>query len=264
VRAIKDSINVKTRGKRNEREGAQPQKHKKKKKTYKKGGKNKGKKKNTRGDKMTGRDDEEDEDSDEEEEKGGGRTARQRTRKKTLPQVRCYDGFTMTVQASRDHHCEPKDDQGPYTHVEVRYPNRLEELLLPFCDKVSTVAGVRPTLYVRVPSHIIDAVVSKHAGICSGRLPDLIDNDYGGVRDEEGNLWAAACVPPSTSEESEEEAPTMAPTSVVHMGAPPPPPPPLPTPTPPTPTPITGRLSPPTPLRNMTLSPIERSGENFE
>ena len=267
VRAIKDTINIKKRGKRNEREEARPQKCKKKKTKDKRGDMSKDTGASTKGKKRAAGKEEDDDDNDEDEGKGGGWLKSKRTRKKTLPMVRCHDGFCMSVQASRDHYCEPRDDQGPYTHVEVGYPNHLEELLLPFSDKATTMAGMRPTLYVRVPAHIINSVVTKHAGISSGRLPNLIDTDYGGVRGENGSLWAAACVPPSTSEESDEEEEgeeNLAPTSVIHMGAPPPPPPPLPTPTPTQTSPETGRLSPPTPLRNITLSPIERSGENFE
>jgi hypothetical protein len=33
--------------------------------------------------------------------------------------VRCKDGSTMSVQASHTHYCTPRDDVGPYTHVEV-------------------------------------------------------------------------------------------------------------------------------------------------
>ena len=43
--------------------------------------------------------------------------------------VSCHDDFKMSVQASRDHFCTPRQDEGPYTHVEVRYPSELEELL---------------------------------------------------------------------------------------------------------------------------------------
>ena len=220
VRAIKDKVNVNTRGKRYTRKGAQTPKRKKKKKTNEKGGKSKSKKASNKGDKTTEKNED---DSDEGEGEDGWRPTRVRKRKETLPPIQCNDGFTMSVQASRDHYSEPRDDQGPYTAVEVGYPNRLEDLMLPFADKATTVAGETPTLYVRVPAHIINAVVSKHAGIHSGRLPELADVD------EDGVLWAAAAyVPSTTSEESEEEALT----SVVHLVAPPPPPPP---PLPPTP-----------------------------
>ena len=52
-------------------------------------------------------------------------------RKKTLTEIRCYNGFKMIVQASREHYCLPRGDQVPYSAVEVGYPNRLEALLLP-------------------------------------------------------------------------------------------------------------------------------------
>ena len=67
-------------------------------------------------------------------------------------------------------------------------------------------------------------------------------------------------ITPISSDEdpSSEEEDNVAPTSVVHMGAPPPPPPPLPEETP-----ATGRLSPPTPLLRVSMSPIEKTHENF-
>ena len=33
--------------------------------------------------------------------------------------VKCADGTTLSVQASEDHYCTPRDNQGPYTTVEV-------------------------------------------------------------------------------------------------------------------------------------------------
>lgn len=31
----------------------------------------------------------------------------------------CVDGTTLSVQASSSHYCTPRDNDGPYTHVEV-------------------------------------------------------------------------------------------------------------------------------------------------
>ena len=110
------------------------------------------------------------------------------------------------------------------------YPNRLEELLLLYSDKTTTVRGEADNIRVSFRAHYKHMIVEKHADICSGQLPDLtkVDDDgkFGAEaeeRDEDGSLWVAACIPPSTSEESEEESPI----SVVHMGSPPPP---IPTP----------------------------------
>lgn len=44
---------------------------------------------------------------------------RSRRHKRLAPVVRCTDGTTLSVQASVDHCCEPKDDVGPYSQVEV-------------------------------------------------------------------------------------------------------------------------------------------------
>ena len=33
--------------------------------------------------------------------------------------VKCADGTTLSVQASGGHYCTPRDNQGPYTTVEV-------------------------------------------------------------------------------------------------------------------------------------------------
>ena len=33
--------------------------------------------------------------------------------------VKCADGTTLSVQASEYHYCTPRDNQGPYTTVEV-------------------------------------------------------------------------------------------------------------------------------------------------
>ena len=35
--------------------------------------------------------------------------------------IKCADGSTMSVQASEMHYCTPRDNQGPWTHVEVWY-----------------------------------------------------------------------------------------------------------------------------------------------
>ena len=39
--------------------------------------------------------------------------------KNVSPHVKCADGSTMSVQASWSHYCEPCDNVGPYTKVEV-------------------------------------------------------------------------------------------------------------------------------------------------
>lgn len=38
--------------------------------------------------------------------------------------ITCGDGTVMSVQAGRYHYCEPRDNVGPWTHVEVMLINK--------------------------------------------------------------------------------------------------------------------------------------------
>ena len=170
--------------------------------------------------------------------------------------IYCRDGFMMSVQASSEHFCSPRDDVGPYDGVEVGYPSEWEDLLLPFTDKnadrTPIICGMAPTLYVNVPPSTIRAVIEKHGGMTvdSGRLPRMVEVD------ERGYLWAEAAPVPSdlsmtddvTYAEEHGYVDPVVPTSVVQLGAPPPPPPPTP--------PVRGALTPPASMREITISPI--------
>ena len=36
--------------------------------------------------------------------------------------IKLNDGSTISLQASEAHYCTPRNDDGPYTHIEVGYP----------------------------------------------------------------------------------------------------------------------------------------------
>ena len=125
-----------------------------------------------------GRETEAGEDGDESEQEdssssdGGWKPRNRAPHKPIRPQIRCYDNFRMSVQASRAHGCTPRDDRGPYSAVEVGYPSELEELLMPYAEADGIqVVGMRPTLYVNVPAAVVQAVVEAHGGIAIGHLP---------------------------------------------------------------------------------------------
>ena len=82
------------------------------------------------------------------------------------PPIECNDGFTFSVQASSVWHCTPCNDEGPYTHVEVGFPNASEPLLDAYFDNSKFI-------YINVPSATVLAVIEKHGGIRSGELPPL-------------------------------------------------------------------------------------------
>ena len=194
----------------------------------------------------------------------------------------------MSVQASKTHYCAPRNDKGPYTHVEVGYPSEWEDLLIPFRDTSEPqICGMRPKLYIKVPSDVVQAIIIKHGGLAerSGYLPPLVAKRWAAAAKaatlppRKAQKWAktataaAMCYPEAPSDQSNEEEDEDAgfgspstpspdpdtedsidgsPTSAVQVGNPPPPPPPLP----PTALPQTGQLPPPSALTDCELSQI--------
>ncbi len=90
--------------------------------------------------------------------------------------IKCLDGFTMSVQASDTHYCFPKtrDENAVYDEVEIGYPSKREELLIPYMDG-NEEDGTNPTdtAYGWVPALIVYKVIMKHGGIVGGELPYL-------------------------------------------------------------------------------------------
>jgi hypothetical protein len=79
----------------------------------------------------------------------------------------CADGFRMSVQASEYHYCSPRDNDGPYTLVEVGYPTEAVDALMPYIDG----ADCEPTdtVYGYVPVEVINQIIEQHGGIA---VPD--------------------------------------------------------------------------------------------
>ena len=86
----------------------------------------------------------------------------------------------MSIQASTDDHaCTPRNDEGPYSSVEIGYANQTEPLLMSYCDTPNIIVGCSPTLFVNVPDHTILAVVNMHSGLRhdSESLPPMVELD---------------------------------------------------------------------------------------
>ena len=79
------------------------------------------------------------------------------------PQVVCADGFTISVQASSSHYCDPRDGSGPYEAVEVGFPSASEPLLMDYIE----ISGEDPTqsVYPYVPVGVIETIIANHGGI---------------------------------------------------------------------------------------------------
>jgi hypothetical protein len=79
------------------------------------------------------------------------------------PRVVCADGFTMSVQVSRQHYCTPRvDDAEYYQEVEIGYPNDIEPLLEEYAEDPCAFTN---TVYPYVPVSVVATVLAKHGGI---------------------------------------------------------------------------------------------------
>ncbi|MFA5377810.1 MAG: hypothetical protein WC455_18815 [Dehalococcoidia bacterium] len=77
------------------------------------------------------------------------------------PKIECADGLILSVQASHGHYCTPREDEGPYTAVEVGYPSEAIPEFMEYCESPE-----RPTdtVYGWVPFEVVEAVIEKHGG----------------------------------------------------------------------------------------------------
>ena len=84
--------------------------------------------------------------------------------------VRCANGLSLSVQASSRHYSDPKDDIGPYTHVEVGFPTRPVPELIPYVDFLSA-NDYTDAVYPYVPYELVRQVIYVRGGIVEGELP---------------------------------------------------------------------------------------------
>lgn len=77
------------------------------------------------------------------------------------PRIRCDDGFSVSVQAGEWAYCLPRDNDGPYTHFELGFPNQPDDLIQPYAEEPDRPTG---TVYPMVPLETVLALIAKHGG----------------------------------------------------------------------------------------------------
>ncbi len=78
------------------------------------------------------------------------------------PTIVCNDGFTMSVQGSSGHYCNPRNTSDYYISMEIGYPSAEEDLIWEYAENKQKLTE---TVYGWVPLDVIDAVIIKHGGI---------------------------------------------------------------------------------------------------
>ena len=95
--------------------------------------------------------------------------------KKKYELVKCADGFTMSVQASKTNYNSPRDDVGPYTAVEVGFPSSYDYYLHEFAENPDKPTE---TVYGWVPADTVMMCIEAHGGMVSGELPPLVKTEF--------------------------------------------------------------------------------------
>lgn len=79
------------------------------------------------------------------------------------PRIICEDGASISIQAGRHCYSSPRQDHGPYTHVEVGFPSH------PFPEaeeyKEDKSVDDSETVFAYVPIHLVEEWIVKHGGV---------------------------------------------------------------------------------------------------
>jgi len=89
--------------------------------------------------------------------------------RKRYQRVLCRDGYDISVQAGTYSYSHPRDDCGPYSEVELGFPNRPDPLIDSYAESPDSLIN---TVYPYVPSKIVHLLIVKHGGALSGEVPD--------------------------------------------------------------------------------------------
>jgi hypothetical protein len=96
-------------------------------------------------------------------------------KKNHYERVECADGFSMSVQANEGAYCSPRDDQGPYTAVEVGFPSSYDYYLHEYAE---TPEKPTETVYGWVPADTVMMCIDAHGGMVGGELPPLVKTKF--------------------------------------------------------------------------------------
>lgn len=80
-------------------------------------------------------------------------------RSQQVPIIECANGLTMSVQASNMHYCTPRDNVGPWTHVEIGYPNKILSEISQYSD------GDSFSIYGYVPIELVENIIEANGGM---------------------------------------------------------------------------------------------------
>jgi hypothetical protein len=106
------------------------------------------------------------------------------------PRIYFNNGGSVSVQASHTHYCEPRNDQGPYSEMEVGFPSEgtiVPDEIMQHLDGNMDAEDFdkHKSVYGYVPISIIKMMVDANDGIKTGELPPMVEVDQETEMNEE-------------------------------------------------------------------------------
>jgi len=83
---------------------------------------------------------------------------------RTRPRIVCADGYSLSVQAGALLYSTPRDDCGPWSHVEVGFPDACPEPWETWRQYADEEERPTRTVYANVPLELVEALVALHGG----------------------------------------------------------------------------------------------------
>lgn len=100
------------------------------------------------------------------------------------PKIKFNNGGSASIQASRGHYSEPRNDHGPYTSMEIGFPSEGTEIpdsLLKYeeTSQHGKGEGFNPyeSIYAYVPVSVVKEFIDANGGISIGRIPPMAEED---------------------------------------------------------------------------------------
>lgn len=91
------------------------------------------------------------------------------------PGIVCRDGATVSLQASEYHYCTPRNNDGPYTHIEAGYPSVMPpDSWLPYAENAEKPLD---TVYDYLPLQLAQEFIDAHGGVVGFR--SFEKNEFG-------------------------------------------------------------------------------------
>lgn len=98
------------------------------------------------------------------------------------PQIVFNNGGKVSIQCGSGFYCTPRNDQGPYTEVEVGFPSRdtvIPESLLKYIEQSGS-DNPHENVYPYVPAKIIKELIDANGGITPETQNNLPELDFSG------------------------------------------------------------------------------------